>query len=217
MPALSESVESQLSRFSAALKHHRMQRGWSLDYLAELSGLSKSFLSRLESGERQVSIAAGLTLCGVFGVSLASLFEPDQAEPCIVVRGDEPAAQSANGLTYWPLSRGSAELRMQPLRVIVPTGREGAEYRSHDGEEWIYVVSGAVTLSLSGRDYELSAGDAAHFEARQPHRLQARGGEAEVLLVAVARSAPPGLRSLSLPGYKFVGKPRVRLGKPTAN
>lgn len=212
------TVEAQLSAFTAALKRLRLQRAWTLEILADRTALSKSYLSRLESGDRQVSIAAALALCGAFRVSLASLFEPESAEPCIVVRRGDANALSANGLTYWPLSHASPEFRIQPLRVLVPADREATKDQTHDGEEWVYVLGGALTLSLDGRRYELEAGDAAHFDARLPHRLQARGERAaEVLLVAVPRSASAGLRPLSVPPLHFAAKPRVRLGKPISH
>jgi len=74
---------------------------------------------------------------------------------------------------------------VQPIRVIVPPSRRGQEHYHHDGEEWLYVLRGKLTLSLVGKTFDLEEGDAAHFESRLPHRLIARGGrEAEVLVVA---------------------------------
>ncbi len=77
-----------------------LKRGWTLQNLAGASGLSKTFLSRLESGDRQASIAAVLTLSRVLDVSLAFLFESELAtEPCVIVRGAETAGgKCANGL-----------------------------------------------------------------------------------------------------------------------
>jgi transcriptional regulator with XRE-family HTH domain len=206
------SIQEQIASFSESLHVLRQERGWTLDELAERSGLSKSYLSRLESGDRHVSIAAALSLARVFQVSLASLFEPAEAEPCVVVRAGETAAQSAKGLSYWPLSRPSPEFRLQPLRVIVPANRPGDEHQRHDGEEWVYVLSGAVQLSLGGQLHLLGAGDAAHFDARVPHRLNATGGaDAEVLLVAVPRSEARAVRPLLLPRLCDSPKLRVQL------
>ena len=71
----------------------------------------------------------------------------------------------------------------------VESWRKGDEHYHHEGEEWIYVLSGRLTLSLAGRTYDLVPGDAAHFDSRLPHRLIANGKkDAEVLLVA----APTG-------------------------
>jgi quercetin dioxygenase-like cupin family protein len=81
---------------------------------------------------------------------------------------------------------------MQPLRVVVSADRTGDEMYQHDGEEWLYVLSGSLRLSVGGETLHLNPGDAAHFDARAPHRLAA-GGEADVELILVACAAPRSL------------------------
>src|SRR5271170_807720 len=94
----SADIQSQLQSFGARLRELRLQRGWTLEELACRSALSRPFLSRLESGDRQASIAAVLTLSRVFDVSLASLFESQlAAEPCVIVRSGDGGEHSANG------------------------------------------------------------------------------------------------------------------------
>jgi quercetin dioxygenase-like cupin family protein len=101
------------------------------------------------------------------------------------VRGADTVEQTSNGLTYVPLSNAGRFFSIQPIKVTVPVSRTGNEHYQHEGEEWIYVLSGALTLSLAGRTYKLQRGDAAHFDSRLPHRLIARGSrDAEVLVVA---------------------------------
>src|SRR5580698_4400543 len=96
-----EAIQAQLSSFGMRLQGLRHSRGWTLQELACRSGLSKPFLSRLESGDRQASIAAVLTLSRIFDVSLGSLFEsPQVAEPCVIVRGAEALEKTINGLGY---------------------------------------------------------------------------------------------------------------------
>jgi transcriptional regulator with XRE-family HTH domain len=187
-----DDIQMQLASFGARLKDLRLRRGWTLQELAARSSLSKPFLSRLESGGRQASIAAALTLSRIFGVSLASLFEsPEQTAPCAIFRATDASEKAVNGLKYVPLSNGRF-FNLQPLRVKVSPSRRGNEHYHHDGEEWIYVLSGKLTLSLAGKTYDLEAGDAAHFESRLPHRLIARDGrDAEVLVVAAPVWSPP--------------------------
>lgn len=186
-------IQRQLSSFGARLRELRVRRGWTLQELAARSSLSKAFLSRLESGDRQASIAAALTLSRIFDVSLASLFESPPAEtPCVIVHGTEAIEKTANGLKYAPLSHAGRFFNLQPLRVKISPTRRGNEHYYHDGEEWIYVLSGQLTLSLAGKTYDLEPGDAAHFESRLPHRLIARGHrDAEVLVVAAPIWSPP--------------------------
>jgi transcriptional regulator with XRE-family HTH domain len=198
---LEDQVQSQLNSFGARLRELRLKRGWTLEELACRSSLSKAFLSRLESGGRQASIAAALTLSRIFDVSLASLFESQLAtEPCVIVRGANATKKSINGLKYVSLSHAGRFFNLQPIKVIVPVLRRGDEHYYHDGEEWVYVLSGALTLSLAGKTYDLKPGDAAHFDSRLPHRLIANGKkDVEVLLVAspVANSGQVMLPSIS--------------------
>jgi len=181
-----DPIQSQLNSFGARLRELRLKCGWTLEELACRSSLSKAFLSRLESGDRQASIAAALTLSRIFNVSLASLFESQVVSvPCVIARGADAVEKSINGLKYVSLSHAGRFFNLQPIKVTVPISRRGNEHYHHDGEEWIYVMSGALTLSLAGKTYDLKPGDAAHFDSRLPHRLIANGKkDAEVLLVA---------------------------------
>jgi len=186
MTLIRDTIQLQLASFGSALRELRQNRGWTLQELASRSGLSKTFLSRLETGDRQASIAAVLTLARIFDVSLTSMFETQVAsEPCLIVRAAEATPLSVNGLTYTPLSNAERFFNLQPIRLTVSLKRKGNDHFHHDGEEWIYLLSGRLTLSLAGKTYDLKPGDAAHFDSRQPHRLIARGTQdAEVLLVA---------------------------------
>jgi transcriptional regulator with XRE-family HTH domain len=188
-----DDIQVQLSSFGSRLRELRLRRGWTLQELAARSSLSKPFLSRLESGGRQASIAAALTLSRIFDVSLASLFEsPVVEKPCVIVRAEDAPERSVHGLKYAPLSHAGRFFNLQPLRVKVSPARRGNEHYHHDGEEWVYVLSGKLTLSLAGKTYDLEPGDAAHFESRLPHRLMARGDhDAEVLVVAAPVWSPP--------------------------
>jgi transcriptional regulator with XRE-family HTH domain len=187
-------LQERLAVFSTRLKALRLERLWTLDDLARHSGFSRGYLSRLETGDRQASIASVLTLSRVLGVSLASMFEEENEGPVVIVRDGGAPSYDADGLTCWPLSARSRPMQLQPLRVVVSPDRDGDDRRQHDGEEWVYVLSGELTLLVGAQSHELNPGDAAHFDARLPHRLEARSGlPAELLLVAAPR--PGGLPS----------------------
>ena len=165
-------VKDQLAAFGANLKQHRLRKGWTLDDLAERSDLSKAFLSRLESGDRQASIAAVLTLCEVFELSMAEMFQTQVTfDSCLIVRKADAVPREAYGLTYVPLSHAEELFNLRPIRVTVSPDRTGNEHYRHEGEEWIYVLSGQITLSLADERYDLDTGDAVHFDSRLPHRV----------------------------------------------
>lgn len=194
-----QDIQQQLSSFGSRLRELRLQHGLTLKQLAIQSGLSKAFLSRLESGNRQASISAALTLSKIFRTSLASLFELSAKEPhCTIIRSGDIVEKTINGLKYAPLTDTGRMFNVQPIRVKVPASRRGNEHYQHEGEEWIYVLHGKLTLSFLGKTYDLEEGDAAHFESHVPHRLVARGGrEAEVLIVAA-----PNWNTAVKPGFE---------------
>lgn len=183
----------EIADLGEKLRELRARSGWTLDELARLTSLSKSYLSRLEDGDRQPSLAALLSISRAFGVSLAALFEGEKASRAeVVTRADQTRPQPGNGLIYRALSSGARPVSMQPVRVTVPAARTGTERYQHDGEEWLYVLSGTLQLTLTNDTFTLSPGDAAHFDAREPHRLTAMGGE-DVELILVACAAPRNL------------------------
>ena len=116
------------------------------------------------------------------------------------MRAENALEQRANGLAYVPLSNAGRFFNLQPMLVRIPLSRRGNEHYHHDGEEWIYVLSGALTLSLAGKAYDLERGDAAHFDSRLQHRLIARGSrDAEVLVIASPLS---GSLPITIPGIR---------------
>ena len=190
---LDRNTSPDLSELGTRLRELRSGRGWTQEELARRAGLSKSYLSRIEDGDRQPSLASLLSLAQAYGIALASLFAPpaEGNQPCAVLRAGSLPPQLGNGLTYTPLSPLDRSANMQPIRVRVAARREGSEMYQHDGEEWLYLLSGTLHLALADDSYVLHPGDSAHFDARLPHRLTALdGADAELILVACASPRP---------------------------
>lgn len=180
-------LQLELTKLGTRLRNLRRQRGWTLENLANRARVSEAYLSRLEGGERQPSLAVLFSLAQAFGISLPSLFEPPQDATCVVVRAGSTASQQGHGLIYEPLSRSDRCTNLHPIRVTVPVDRLEDCFYEHDGEEWLYVLAGQLGLVFNDEEYILHPGDAAHFDARKPHRLLAREEEdAEIILVACA-------------------------------
>jgi transcriptional regulator with XRE-family HTH domain len=166
------------------LKAAREEQGLTLEQASELSGISKSHLSRLESSERQPSVAVLLALSAALGVSVGTLFgESEVSGPVAISSPDEPRRES-NGLYIAPCSGYSGSNVIDALRITVDPDRPAPAPTRHPGEEWLYVLTGRLRLEFDGLAYFLETGAAAHFNAEVPHRLGAEGASAEVLLVA---------------------------------
>jgi transcriptional regulator with XRE-family HTH domain len=190
--AVDTEANTRISAIGDQLRATREEQGLTLEQAAELSGISKSHLSRLESSDRQPSVASLLALSAAFGVPVATFFgETEGAAPLMISPFDQPRRES-NGLSIAACSGYTGSSVLDALRVAIDSDRPPPVPARHPGEEWLYVLSGTLRLEYGGEVHRLAAGTAAHFNAEVPHRLGAETSSVEVLLVA----AKP-LRNLS--------------------
>jgi transcriptional regulator with XRE-family HTH domain len=164
------------------LRERRRAAGLTLEAAAGRVGLSAAHLSRLESGLRQPSLPVLLELGRLYGTTVSDLLGETPAESDPIVRAGSSPAVPAGGWTYW--RAGGTGRAMQALRVHVPAHAQGDWVRVHPGEEWLYVTSGELVLTLGERTHTLAVGDSAHFDSLVPHRLTA-GGPGGVDLIFV--------------------------------
>ena len=177
-------TDAVLTSIGESLRAAREQQGLTLEEAAARSGISKSHLSRLESSERQPSVASLLALAGAFGVTVGTLFgETAGPMPLGISPPDAPRRES-NGLTIAACSGYAGSSVIDALRVTVSPDRPAPAPARHPGEEWLYVLGGTLRLEYDDEIHFLEAGSAAHFNAEVPHRLGAERTAAEVLLVA---------------------------------
>jgi transcriptional regulator with XRE-family HTH domain len=178
----------ELAGLGARLRKLRAERGWRLEDLAERTGLSRAYLSRLEGSVRQPSLSSLFGVARAYDVPFSSLFEPEpEAEGVVIVRATDGSPQRGNGLLYSRLSDGGWAFNLQPLRVVVPAEREADALYRHEGEQWLYVLSGRLRFRIGKEEVVLGPGDAAHFDADRPHRFGALDGrDAEAIVVACA-------------------------------
>jgi transcriptional regulator with XRE-family HTH domain len=170
--------EGALASVGPRLRALRQQRGTTLSQLAQATGISVSTLSRLESGGRKPTLELLLPLARAHQVTLDELVDtPATGDPRIyprpIVRG---------GKTYLPLTRRQGGV--QAFKQILPpnTPTDELQQQTHEGYEWLYVLSGRVRLLLAEHDFELTAGEVAEFDTRVPHCIANPGPEpAEIL------------------------------------
>jgi transcriptional regulator with XRE-family HTH domain len=154
--------------------------------VAERSGLSESFLSQVERGRSNASIASLRRIADALGVSVSDLFEPSgPPRPRVLRRDDRPA------LTFGVLGRKLllTPKPLQSLEVFVGElgrgGSTGAEPYAHgDSEELFVVLGGNVELELGGESFELGQGDSITYRSSTPHKISNAGEDvAEVMWI----------------------------------
>jgi len=163
------STEDVLTEVGPRLRRIRREREVTLAALSEATGISASTLSRLESGLRRPSLELLLPIAQAHQVPLDELVgAPPVGDPRVRA---EPLRR--DGRTVWPLTRQPGGL--QAFKVLEPKRREEPDPRSHEGYEWLYVLSGRLRLVLGEHDVVLSAGEAAEFDTRVPHWFGSTG------------------------------------------
>ena len=171
-----------LSAVGPRLRSLRHARDTTLAQLAEETGISLSTLSRLESGQRKPTLELLLPLAKAYGVPLDELVgAPATGDPRI-----HPRPFTRHGQTFIPLTRylGGLHAYKQILPVSADSPDERPAQRTHEGYEWLYVLSGRLRLALGDRDLVLGAGEAAEFDTRLPHGF-ANAGDQPVEFLAL--------------------------------
>jgi transcriptional regulator with XRE-family HTH domain len=175
-PRLDGCVEESRTEISAALeevaprlKRLRSALGVTLIELSAATGISKSTLSRLETGQRRPSLELLLPLAQAYRVPLDELVgAPEVGDPRIRLK-----PRRVNGRTVIPLTRQPGG--MQAWKIVVPKSKHRPEPKSHDGYEWLYVISGRMRLVLGDHDLALGPGEVAEFDTRVPHWFGSTG------------------------------------------
>ncbi len=176
-PGAPTPIAAALDLVGPRLRRVREQRGITLTEVAHLTGISKSTLSRLENGQRRPSLELLLPLAQTYRVPIDDLVgAPEVGDPRIRLK-----PRRVNGRTVLPLTRPGG---IQAWKILIPTSQSEPNPRSHDGFEWLYVLSGRMRLVMGDQDVVLGIGEAAEFDTQVPHWFGSTGdGPAEVLSI----------------------------------
>jgi transcriptional regulator with XRE-family HTH domain len=185
-----EDVAAAVARNTRRL---RTARGWSLDRLAQRSGVSKGMLVHLEQARTNPSLGTLCKVAETLGVSLAGLVETDEVPevqvigPDEVVRLWESEAGSSGDLLVGSDERDHLELWTWRL---APHDSHGSEAHAEGTREMVAVLSGTLTLEVDGTDHLVPPGGAAMFPADRPHSYRNDGpGPVELVMVVMQPDA----------------------------
>jgi len=183
------AIPDVLAQVGPRLRRLRERRELTLSTLSEKTGISKSTLSRLETGERKPSLELLLPLCETYHLPLDELVgAPRVGDPRVRMQ-----PRTRNGRLVYPLSNKPGAMAV--WKVVIPPERE-RRLRTHAGHEWIYVLSGRLRLILGENDLLLEAGEVAEFDTGQPHWFGPADQEpVEILSVHGSHGERPHVRA----------------------
>ena len=165
------------------LRRLRVRAHKTLKEVSAATGLSISFISALERGGSGASVASLRLLAEAYGVTMRELFGADLEQSVPLVRGSErPAMQWDNGVRFEEMASG--EKIMDPSYIRVPPGAGSEGFYSHNGEEFVYVISGVLFVELKDQGiFEVAPGDTLYFSSTTQHRWWAGDESVEAIYV----------------------------------
>ena len=182
MRAIHPSADEVVAPIGARLRSVRTAQGMTLAHVAEATGLSKGFLSRVERDETSPSLATLVQLCQVLSLPIGALF----AEPEVqhVAFADAPRVNLGGVHVDERLMTPRGEERVQVLRSeLAPDAHGGSDLSTINAQvEVLHVLAGTVRLELVDRSIVARAGDAVTFPGREPHTWRVEGGEPATVL-----------------------------------
>ena len=155
------------------IKRLRLQRGLTQEELADRCELSKGFISLLERDLTSPSIATLNDVLECLGTDLAAFFTEHAEEKLVFSEDDtyiKEDEETLKGTIRW-LVPTAQKNEMEPILVEMQSGGETEWDNPHEGEEFGYVLAGAVQIELGDRIVKARKGESFYFKTTEPHRL----------------------------------------------
>lgn len=169
------------------IKTLRIVNGLTQEELADRAELSKGFISQLERDLTSPSIATLADILQCLGVSVAEFFADDSDEQ--VVFGGEDYFEKVDAdlgcRVEWIIPSAQKNM-MEPIRLTLEPGGETYPDNPHEGEEFGYIIRGAVTIHIGKKTYHAGAGESFYYTPAKKHYITSQSG-AELIWV----STPP--------------------------
>jgi len=164
----------------------RQKRGLSLEELAQRTGLEQSFLQAVEEKDIYPSLGPLLKIARALGVRLGTFLDDHVSRDPLIVRLGERkeeltthrGAETPADVVFYSLGKGKSDRHMEPFFVeLLPESGKDQSLSSHEGEEFIVVVSGRARLTYGQDSFVLEPGDSIYYNSIVPHHLGCQGEE----------------------------------------
>lgn len=153
------------------IKELRNNKKMTLKNLSELTGLSTGFLSQLERGLTSIATDSLANVAEALEVDLSYFIKPQRKRSHIVRSYEKELFRVENRFIQYLLSSDVQDKAMMPriIELLPINSEENINQYPHEGEEFVYVLEGTLTLLINDHQYELFPGDSAHYSSRLAH------------------------------------------------
>ena len=183
-------------RVGAKIRQLREAKQMTAEQLAEQSQCHVDQIRQIEEGALLPSLTPLMEISRALGVRLGTLLDDDPIEGPVVFKsaqspnvirfsGKDPKATSSN-LDFYSMGAGKLDRHMEPFMIDVkPFSGEAPPLSAHEGEEFIFVLYGAIVITYGKTTYELKAGESIYYDSVVPHDLHAKGDKNARILAVV--------------------------------
>ncbi|PRY65890.1 XRE family transcriptional regulator [Glaciihabitans tibetensis] len=194
VPEPGSDPSSDVDAVGPRIRAIRTAERLSLRKLAERSGLSVGFLSQVERGLSSLALSSLRSVAAALERPMTDFFGPTDADAALaddalvftLTRAADPSRRVVSGGRYYELlSSRSPGLVLEPMLIYVEPGGTKEPGIGHEGEEFVYVLSGELVYEIAGTEYRLWAGDSLHLRSNTPHRVYNDGVEKTVVVSVV--------------------------------
>lgn len=170
------------------IKKLRTDKGITLKELSEKSALSVGFLSQLERGLTTIAVDTLEKLANILEVHVTHFFDYPLKKKELVLRSYEQEIMDAveGGFIKYSLSANLENKQLVPRLIEILPQKQDEEIVSyqHEGEEFVYVLEGILTVYINGKGHEVYPGDSVHMDSTIAHNW-ANYTNKKVKLIAV--------------------------------
>ena len=159
------------------LRRLRLQRNLTQEEMADRCELSKGFISQVERDLASPSIATLTDMLESLGSNLNEFFSEKGDEKTVFSQGDmfvKEDAETLRGSITW-LVPSAQKNEMEPILVELGEGGETQEMPPHEGEEFGFVLSGTVTLTMGGKQFKIKTNESFCLHPSAPHKIRNTG------------------------------------------
>ena len=149
--------------------------------LADRCELTKGYISQIENDLTSPSIATLKDILQALGSSLSDFFSEGEVEPVVFTKEDYFEKQSESSCITWliPTSQKNA---MEPIMLTLEPKCSTDKDLPHDGEEFGYVLSGKIKLTVGRNEFEAKQGESFYYRANKAHYITNLTKEKAVIL-----------------------------------
>ena len=184
------------------MKKIRLESNMTQERIAELSGLTKGYISKIEKSDKAPPLSTLSKIANALDVDITILTAEELEVPrdinlCIVRKGEGKKVSSATleGYHYEALAYKKSAKNMEPF-ILMPAFDEKAIF-SHEGEEFMYTIEGIHEFIYNNRKHILNEGDSIYFDSRIPHTGRSIGKQrAKILAVMYSYKRNPEMDSI---------------------